>query len=93
MINKLGMQETLCWSCAHAVPEEKKGRGCSWSLDFQPVRGCLLYTSPVLVAQGRDFLFGCNIESLLAERVSTNTARGFEYNRSSFVSQFIGNRI
>lgn len=34
MINKLGMQETLCWSCAHAVPEEKKGRGCSWSLDF-----------------------------------------------------------
>lgn len=39
MINKLGKQETLCWYCAHAVPEKKKGHGCPWSLGFQPVRG------------------------------------------------------
>lgn len=31
--------ETLCWSCAHAVPSADGERGCSWSLRWEPVVG------------------------------------------------------
>lgn len=30
---------TLCWHCAHAVPNPKKGLGCSWSRELVPVKG------------------------------------------------------
>ena len=30
---------TLCWTCAHAVPNPKKGLGCSWSRELVPVEG------------------------------------------------------
>lgn len=29
--------ETLCWTCANAVPDGE--RGCSWSIDLIPVSG------------------------------------------------------
>lgn len=31
--NKIGIREQLCWSCMNACG------GCSWSLDFIPVKG------------------------------------------------------
>lgn len=30
---------TLCWSCQNAVPDFKRGCGCSWSNYFKPVEG------------------------------------------------------
>lgn len=30
---------TICWECANAVPDRNIGRGCSWSMDFEPVEG------------------------------------------------------
>lgn len=30
---------TLCWRCKHAVPNPKKGIGCSWSINLEPVPG------------------------------------------------------
>lgn len=32
-------KETLCWRCKNAVPDKKKGTGCSWSKSFEPVEG------------------------------------------------------
>lgn len=34
-----GGKMTLCWSCKNAVPDFKKGYGCSWSNYFKPVEG------------------------------------------------------
>ena len=31
--------QTLCWSCANAVPDKSGKRGCAWSRDFKPVKG------------------------------------------------------
>lgn len=31
--------QTLCWSCANAVPDKYGKRGCSWSRSFEPVKG------------------------------------------------------
>lgn len=31
--------QTLCWSCANAVPDESGKRGCAWSRRFEPVKG------------------------------------------------------
>ncbi len=33
-----GFSNTICWDCENAVPN-KKGRGCSWSMSFEPVEG------------------------------------------------------
>lgn len=30
---------TLCLYCENAVPNPKKGKGCSWSMAFEPVPG------------------------------------------------------
>lgn len=30
---------TLCWDCAHAVPNPATGAGCPWSMRFEPVEG------------------------------------------------------
>lgn len=30
---------SLCWRCAHAVPNPQEGRGCEWSMYFRPVPG------------------------------------------------------
>lgn len=38
-IDKFNKQETLCWYCANAVPNNKTGKGCSWSREFKPVEG------------------------------------------------------
>ena len=32
-------RETLCWKCQNAVPDKKKGTGCSWSISLKPVEG------------------------------------------------------
>jgi hypothetical protein len=32
-------RESLCWTCANSVPNHEEGRGCSWSINFQPVDG------------------------------------------------------
>ena len=37
--DKFNKQETLCWYCANAVPNNKTGKGCSWSREFKPVEG------------------------------------------------------
>ena len=34
---KFAQSKTLCWTCVNAVPTEKNG--CSWSMDFEPVKG------------------------------------------------------
>lgn len=31
--------ESLCWCCKNAVPDKEGTRGCSWSLNKQPVKG------------------------------------------------------
>ena len=31
--------QTLCWSCANAVPDKSGKRGCAWSRHFKPVKG------------------------------------------------------
>ena len=31
--------QTLCWSCANAVPDKYGKRGCAWSRRFEPVKG------------------------------------------------------
>ncbi len=31
--------QTLCWSCANAVPDKQGKRGCAWSRHFKPVDG------------------------------------------------------
>ena len=31
--------QTLCWSCANAVPDKSGKRGCAWSRSFKPVKG------------------------------------------------------
>mgnify|MGYP005756871875 CR=1 FL=1 len=31
--------QTLCWSCANAVPSADGERGCPWSLEGKPVEG------------------------------------------------------
>lgn len=31
--------QTLCWSCANAVPDKHGKRGCAWSRRFEPVKG------------------------------------------------------
>ena len=31
--------QTLCWSCANAVPDKYGKRGCAWSRHFKPVKG------------------------------------------------------
>ena len=31
--------QTLCWSCANAVPDKYGKRGCAWSRHYQPVKG------------------------------------------------------
>lgn len=31
--------QTLCWSCANAVPDKSGKRGCAWSRRFEPVKG------------------------------------------------------
>lgn len=31
--------QTLCWSCANAVPSADGERGCPWSLKGEPVEG------------------------------------------------------
>lgn len=38
-VSNLGMEmhESLCWSCANAVPSQHTG--CTWSLDLEPVEG------------------------------------------------------
>ena len=33
-----GFTCTICWDCENAVPN-KKGRGCSWSINLEPVEG------------------------------------------------------
>ena len=30
---------SLCWQCAHAVPNPEQGRGCEWSRFFRAVPG------------------------------------------------------
>lgn len=30
-------KESLCWTCQNAVPN--KENGCSWSINFKPVKG------------------------------------------------------
>jgi hypothetical protein len=31
--------KTKCWTCQNAVPSPRKGRGCSWSISLEPVKG------------------------------------------------------
>lgn len=31
--------DTICWKCYNAVPDPKRGRGCSWSMRGEPVHG------------------------------------------------------
>lgn len=31
--------QTLCWSCANAVPDKYGKRGCAWSRRFEPIKG------------------------------------------------------
>lgn len=32
-------QTTICWDCINAVPSKEKCNGCSWSIEFKPVKG------------------------------------------------------
>lgn len=36
---KLSAAGTLCWRCRNAVPDPDGRQGCSWSRDFEPVKG------------------------------------------------------
>lgn len=39
--NRLGFNasNTLCWTCANAVPDRDGLRGCTWSRSGEPVEG------------------------------------------------------
>lgn len=45
-----GKQDTICWGCANAVPNDK-GRGCEWSKCKKPVDGWTAV--PTMVAGAR----------------------------------------
>lgn len=32
-------KQTICWDCKNAVPDPRKGIGCSWSRRLKPVTG------------------------------------------------------
>lgn len=36
---KVVYAQSLCWSCANAVPDKSGKRGCAWSRSFKPVKG------------------------------------------------------
>lgn len=36
---KVVYAQSLCWSCANAVPDKYGKRGCAWSRSFKPVKG------------------------------------------------------
>ena len=36
---KVVYAQSLCWSCANAVPDKSGKRGCAWSRSFKPIKG------------------------------------------------------
>lgn len=40
------ISKTLCWRCAHAVPNPLLGLGCSWSMKFKPIKGWTATKTP-----------------------------------------------
>lgn len=38
-MNCFHKKETICFNCINAVPNAKKGTGCSWSKNYEPVEG------------------------------------------------------
>ncbi len=51
-----GKQDTICWGCANAVPNNK-GRGCEWSKYKKPVDGWVAVPTVVAGARLHDDTF------------------------------------
>lgn len=57
-----GFSCSICWDCENAVPN-KKDRGCSWSIKFEPVEGWDAERSDLNMQHRKD-----NVESYIVKR-------------------------